>query len=215
MADNGPQGAPASKDAKQILTELLNELRGFSAATERVRRRLAHLPEPLSALLVLPLRNAEDLRHGTDHLIHALKWHDDPDFVKGQLCDARAHLLNLLPDFFMHVSGSLLRWSADALLQAGLLGKGRVEEKDIEELIKRFADARLARTGKRDETLREAEAILQDAIDLAPRVLALTVDKQREQQTEITRLQKTTSRSRLLAWVSATAIIVGLVVWML
>jgi len=201
--------------AKALLEGLLRELRDFNDTVTTVRRRIERLPDPLNDLIVLPLRNAEDLRHGADHVVHALKALDKPEYVLDQLQDARGHFLNLLPDLFMHIDGALLSWCADALSQEGLIDKGRTEEAAVNALVERFAAARLNRTGNRTEAVKEVEAIFEEIFDLAPRVVALTLAEQGKQVVEISKIKRRSVRAETMLKFSLFAFFLGLVAWIL
>jgi hypothetical protein len=200
---------PKSGFPHATFRDLLQELREFQAVWAETKRRIEALPEPLGALLILPLRNAEDLRHGTDHLIHALKNQDRPEFFEDQIRDARSHLMNLIPDIYMHVNGALLRWSDDALLEMGLAKAA--EKRRIEELIRAFGKTRLTRTGDRVASIREAKRIFGELMDLAPQILALTENKRKEGEREIAELQTSGGTLRRRFLVSLLLFIGGLV----
>jgi hypothetical protein len=209
-----PDPESSAEFRSQILRELLAELRAFDSTVSDVVRRLGRLPRPIIPILIVSLRYAEELRHGTDHLVHALTHWRDEGFSLDQLREALIHIRNLVPDFYMHIDGALLRWCDDAIAEAGLCGKSTAEEAQVRGLIDRYGQARADRTGKRANCVAELSRIFDEVVELARRTLTVTEEALIGQRSRVDALVRRTNRTRWRAVVGAAAFIVGVLLWM-
>lgn len=199
----------------QILRELLGELQAFDSTVSDVAHRVGRLPRPPNPILTVSLRYAEELRHGTDHLVHALKRWGDDRFSLDQLRDSLVHIKNLIPDFYMHIDGVLLRWCDDALAEAGLCGKSTAEEANVRRLIDRYGQARADRTANRAACVAELTSVFEEALELAPRTLGITEAALIDQRARLDGLVRRTNRTRWRALVGFAAFLLGIMLWLI
>lgn len=197
-----------------IFQRLLAELSAFDAEFKRVRQAVTALPPPLNGLPIVSLRHAEELRHGSDHIVVALRDVSNDELAREQLRDARSHLENLLPDLYMHVNGYLLRYCADAISEVGMAGKLPTEEQALEDLIQAYGEARMLRTGERDQAIERSRTIFQKLCLLTPTIMQATtedLEKQEGQMRHARRLAGLTFQEIAFA---IFGLGIGIIVWL-